>query len=71
MTMEQRTNLKFLVRLGKSLAEVLFMLQQVYKKQTLSRATVFCGIEDSKKNVRMVPGAEDLPPVEMKPMLNW
>ena len=63
MTTEQRTYLKFLVRLGKSLAEV--------EEQTLSRATVFCGIKDSKKDVRMTPGAEDLPPVEMKPMLSW
>ena len=41
MTTEQRTNLKFLIRLGKSLTEVFSMLQQMYKKQTLSRATVF------------------------------
>ena len=50
------------------------MLQQVYKEQTLSRATVFCGIKDSKKDMRMLrmtPGAEDLIPVEMKPMLSW
>ena len=41
MTTEQRTNLKFLVRLGKSSSEALCMLQQVYQKQTLSRSTVF------------------------------
>ena len=38
MTTEQRTNLKFLVRLGKSPAEALCMLQQVYQEQTLSRS---------------------------------
>ena len=41
MTTEQRINLKFLVRLGKSASEALCMLQQVYQKQTLSRSTVF------------------------------
>ena len=41
MTTKQQTNLKFLVRLGKSFTEVLSMLQQVYKEQTLSHATVF------------------------------
>ena len=34
MTTEQRTNLKFLVHLGKSLSEALCMLQYVYKEQT-------------------------------------
>ena len=41
MTTEQRTNLKFLVRLGKSPSKALCMLQQVYQDQTLSRSTVF------------------------------
>ena len=41
MTTEQRINLKFLVRLGKSASEALCMLQQVYQQQTLSRSTVF------------------------------
>ena len=70
MTTKQRTNLKFLVRLKKSPTEPLSMLQQVNKEHTLFHATVFCDIKDSKKDVRMTPGAEDLPPVEMKPMLS-
>ena len=41
MTTEQRTNLKFRVRLGKSLSEALCMLPQVYEAQILSRSTVF------------------------------
>ena len=41
MTTEQRTNLKFLVRLEKFPSEALCTLQQVYKAQTLSRSTVF------------------------------
>ena len=41
MTTKQRTDLKFLVRLGKYSSEALCMLQQVYQEQTLSRSTVF------------------------------
>ena len=41
MTTKQRTNLKFIVGLGKSPSEALCMLQQVYQDQTLSRSTVF------------------------------
>ena len=41
MTAEQRTNFKYLVRLGKSPSESLCKLQQVYEKKTLSRSTVF------------------------------
>ena len=40
MTTEQQTNLKFLIRLGKSPLEALCMLEQVYKEQTLSHSTV-------------------------------
>ena len=47
------------------------MLQQMYKEHTLFHGTVFCGIKDSKEDVRMIPSAEDLQPVEMKPMLSW
>ena len=73
ITTEQQTNLKFLVRLGKS-SEALCMLQQVNKEQTLSRSTVFfSGTIDSKKYVRMlrmIPGVEGLPTTEIKPMSN-
>ena len=54
MTTQQRANLKFLVRLGKSSSEALCMLQQVYKEQT-SRSTVFKDIEDDVRFVRMIP----------------
>ena len=40
-TTEPQTNLKFLVRLGKSCLEAPCILEQVYKKQTLSHSTVF------------------------------
>ena len=40
ITREQQTNLKFLVRLGKSPLEALCMLEQVYKEQILSHSTV-------------------------------
>ena len=78
MTTEQQTNLEFLVRLGKSPLEALCMLEQVYKEQTLFHSTVslwhiFSGMKDSKKDMRMlrmIPGVEDLPPVEIKAMLS-
>lgn len=38
---EQRTNLKFLVKLGKTPTESLQMLQQVYGSEALSRTRVF------------------------------
>ena len=41
MSVEQRTNLKFLVRLGKSPSEALRMLQEVYGQETISRSHVF------------------------------
>ena len=41
MTSEQRTNLKFLVRLGKTPSEALTMLHQVYGDETMSRSRVF------------------------------
>ena len=59
----QRTNLKFLVRLGKSPTEALSMLQQVYKEHTMFRTTVFLSHKRLKKDVRMlkmIPGAEDV-----------
>ena len=41
MTTEQRTNLKFLVQLGKKPTEALKLLQDVYGDDTMSRARVF------------------------------
>ena len=41
MATEQQTNLKFLVRLGKSPSEALPMLQQDFGDDTLSCLTVF------------------------------
>nr|XP_061792327.1 protein GVQW3-like [Nerophis lumbriciformis] len=38
---EQRTNLKFLVQLGKTPSEALVLLQQVYRNETMSRSRVF------------------------------
>jgi len=38
---EQRTNLKFLVKLGKTPSEALELLQQVYGDETMSRSHVF------------------------------
>ena len=41
MALEQRTNLKFLVRLGKSPTEAFKMLQLVYGDETMARSSVF------------------------------
>ena len=58
MTTEQRTNLKFLVRLGKSPSKALYMLQQVYQEQTLSCLTVFIShkrFKDGREDVEDDP----------------
>ncbi|KAJ8939666.1 hypothetical protein NQ318_006188 [Aromia moschata] len=39
--MEQRVNLKFLVKLGRTFTEAYAMLQEVYGKEFLSRTQVF------------------------------
>ena len=73
MTTGQQTNLKFLVRLGKSSVEALCMLEQVYKEQTLFHSTVSLWhkrFKEGFEDVEDVPGVEGLPPVEMKPMLS-
>jgi len=41
MTTEQQTNLKFLVRLGKTPTEALRLLQDVYGDDIMSRAGAF------------------------------
>ena len=41
MTTEQRINLKFLVRLGKTPSDALGMLQEVYGDEEMSRSRVF------------------------------
>ena len=51
MGTEQRTNLKFLVRLGKTPSEALGLLQQVYGDETMSHSRVFTsGTRDSKRD---------------------
>ena len=40
-TVEQRINLKFLAKLGKTPSECFALLQQVYKEETMSRARAF------------------------------
>ena len=41
MSIEQRINLKFLVRLGKTPTEALKLLQEVYGDDTMSRTRLF------------------------------
>ena len=61
MTQEQRTNIKFLAKLGKSPTETFVLLQKVYEDETMSRARVFewhkrfCEgreVEDNPKSVK-------------------
>ena len=54
MSTEQRTNLKFLVRLGKTPTEALGLLQQVYGNEAMSRCRVF------KWHKRFKEGREDV-----------
>ena len=41
MSREQRANLKFLAKLGKTPSESFAMLQQVYREETMSRTRAF------------------------------
>ena len=70
MTQEQRTNIKFLEKLGKSPTETFVLLQEVYGKETMSRARVFewhkrfCEgreeVEDNPKSGRPVSVKTDM-----------
>ena len=54
MSFEQQINLKFLVRLGKTLTETFKLLQEVYKDATMSRTRIFAW------NKRFKEGREDV-----------
>ena len=41
MSLEQRANLKFLAKLGKTPSESFTMLQQVFREETMSRTRAF------------------------------
>ena len=63
MSREQRANLKFLAKLGKTPSESFAMLQQVYGEETMSRTRAFNGTRGSKRDGRIVKtihGLEDL-----------
>ena len=49
MSSEQQINLKFLVQLGKTPTEALNLLNEVYGDNAMSRACVFRGTKDSKR----------------------
>ena len=55
MTIEQRINIKFCVKLGKTVTETLKMLRDVYGDSSMSRTKVF------KWHKRFVEGKEDDP----------
>nr|XP_008293692.1 PREDICTED: putative uncharacterized protein FLJ37770 [Stegastes partitus] len=63
MSTEQRTHLKFLVRLGKTPSEALGFLQQVYGDETMSHSGVFerCKrFTEGRQDVEDDPGEESL-----------
>ena len=69
MALEQRTNLKFLVRLGKSPTEAFKMLQLVYGDETMAQSSVFewhKRFRDGLEEVEDAPGVEDHRPAERR-----
>ena len=52
MSVEQRINLKFLVRLRKTPTEALKLLQEVYGDDTMPKTRFLSGTEGSKKKER-------------------
>ncbi|KAJ8941339.1 hypothetical protein NQ318_004783 [Aromia moschata] len=62
--MEQRVNLKFLVKLGKTLTEAYAMLKEVYVNECLSRAQVFEWFKRFKEGREMT---EDDPRPDPRP----
>ena len=52
MSVEQRINLKFLVRLGKTPTEALKLLQEVSGDDTMSRPRLLSGTGGSKREER-------------------
>ena len=52
MSVEQRINLKFLVRLGKTPTEALKLLQEVYGDDTMSKTRFLSGTGGSKGEER-------------------
>ena len=53
MSIEQKINLKFLVRLGKTPTKTFNLLQEVYGDATMSRTRIFEGTRGSEREERM------------------
>jgi hypothetical protein len=67
--MEQRMNIKFCVKLGKTPTETYEMLQTVYSDGALSRSSVFewfKRFEDGREIFRMIQEAGVRQPLEMQ-----
>ena len=72
MSVEQRINLKFFVRLGKTPTEALKLLQKVYGDDTMSKLVFLSGTGDSKREERrlkMITGVRGHPEAEQMKML--
>ena len=73
MSTEQRTNLKFLVRLGKTPTEALGLLQQVYGNEAMSRCRVFewhKRFKEGREDVEDDPGVGGRQQAKLKKMLS-
>ena len=73
MSVEQRINLKFLVRLRKTPAEALKLLQEVYGDDTMSRTRLFECHKRFKREERrwkMITGVGSHPQVQQVKMLS-
>ena len=73
MSVKQRINLKFFVHFGKTPAEALKLLQEVYGDDTISRLVFLSGTGGSKREERMwkmITGVGGHPQAEQMKMLS-
>ena len=69
MSVEQRINLKFLVRLGQTPTEALKLLQEVYGDDTMSRTHLF-EWHKRERRWKMITGVGGHPQAEQMKMLS-
>ena len=73
MSVEQRINLKFVVRLGKTPTEALKLLQEVYGDDTMLRTLFLRGTAGSKREERrwkVITGVGGPPQAQQMKMLS-
>jgi hypothetical protein len=65
MNFEQRANLKFLVKLGKTPTESLVMMQQVYGEDAMGRTQLFQWHKKSSMEISWIPKTKESKNVEV------